>query len=36
MRQHFTQAYVIISTAWQRNLNYRFTVLAYRVGEMLA
>jgi ABC-2 type transport system permease protein len=34
MRHHLNQAYVIMHTAWQRNLNYRFTVLAYRVGEI--
>lgn len=34
MRQQIKQAVVIISTAWQRNLNYRFTVLMYRIGEI--
>ncbi len=29
------QAWVIMKTAWQRNLNYRFSVMAYRVGEMV-
>lgn len=29
------QAAVIISSAWQRNLNYRVTVLMYRVGEIV-
>ena len=34
MRQQIKQALVIISTAWQRNLNYRFTVFTYRIGEI--
>jgi ABC-2 type transport system permease protein len=34
MRQQIKQARAIISTAWQRNLNYRFTVLTYRIGEI--
>lgn len=34
MGQQFKQAFVIISTAWQRNLNYRFTILTYRIGEI--
>ncbi|MES2470820.1 MAG: ABC-2 family transporter protein [Patescibacteria group bacterium] len=29
------QAWIIMKTAWQRNLNYRFSVMAYRVGEMV-
>lgn len=29
------QAAAIISSAWQRNLTYRFTVLTYRAGEIL-
>lgn len=34
MLRELRQARVIISTAWQRNLTYRFTVLTYRVGEI--
>ncbi len=33
MSNHLKQAAVIISSAWQRSLNYRFTVLTYRIGE---
>jgi ABC-2 type transport system permease protein len=35
LRQEWRQARVIISTAWQRNLNFRFTTLTYRVGEIV-
>lgn len=35
MKQFLYQARVIVSTAWQRNLTYRSTVIAYRVGETL-
>lgn len=34
LQQQIKQARVIISTAFQRNLTYRFTVLTYRVGEI--
>lgn len=34
MRRQLKQILVIISTAWQRNLNFRFTVLTYRIGEI--
>jgi ABC-2 type transport system permease protein len=34
MKRQLKQAWVIVSLAWIRNLNYRFTVLTYRVGEM--
>ncbi|MCX6787652.1 MAG: ABC-2 family transporter protein [Candidatus Kaiserbacteria bacterium] len=34
LRQQIKQARIIISTAWQRGLNYRFTVVMYRIGEM--
>ena len=34
IRQQIKQALVIISTAWQRNLNFRFTVVMYHIGEM--
>lgn len=30
----FQQGFVISKYAWQRNLNYRFTILTYRVGEI--
>lgn len=32
--QQIKQARIIISTAWQRSLTYRFTVVMYRIGEM--
>lgn len=31
---YLRQGFVISKYAWQRNLNYRFTVLTYRVGEI--
>ncbi len=34
MKRHIKQALVIIGSAWQRNLNYRFLVFTYRVGEI--
>jgi ABC-type uncharacterized transport system permease subunit len=34
MYRHMRQAWVIIKIAWQRNLNYRFTVFMYRIGEV--
>lgn len=34
MQQSLRQAMVIIKTAFVRNLNYRFTVLMYRIGEV--
>ncbi len=34
MNQQFRQIKTIISLAWQKNLTYRFTVMAYRVGEI--
>lgn len=30
----FKQGIAISKAAWQRNLNYRFTILAYRIGEI--
>ncbi|HUQ30106.1 MAG TPA: ABC-2 family transporter protein [Candidatus Paceibacterota bacterium] len=34
MTLNLKQGLVIIKTAWMRNLNYRFTVIMYRVGEI--
>jgi len=34
MNRHLKQASVIIRTAMQRNLQYRFTVAMYRIGEI--
>lgn len=34
MPRHISQALVIIRSAWVRQLNFRFTIWAYRVGEM--
>jgi len=34
MRRHLKQALVIMRIAWVRNLNYRFTTITYRLGEM--
>lgn len=34
MLNHIKQVVVIIKTAWLRNLNYRFTIIMYRVGEI--
>ncbi len=34
MLKHIKQGIVIIKTAWLRNLNYRFTIIMYRVGEI--
>ncbi|MFA6459187.1 MAG: ABC-2 family transporter protein [Candidatus Paceibacterota bacterium] len=31
---YFRQGLVISKYAWQRNLNYRFTILTYRIGEI--
>ncbi|MEA2701671.1 MAG: viologen exporter family transport system permease protein [Candidatus Parcubacteria bacterium] len=35
MRQQLRQAAAIINSAWQRNLAYRFTVVTYRLGEII-
>ena len=34
MTNHIKQAAVIIKSAWVRNLNYRVTIIAYRIGDM--
>lgn len=34
MRKDLKQAMVIIRTAWVRNLNYRFTTVMFRIGEV--
>lgn len=34
MKNHLSQALIIIRSAWVRQLNFRFTIWAYRVGEM--
>lgn len=34
MSRQLKQAWVIISSAWQRSLTHRFTVLSYRMGEI--
>lgn len=34
MSNQLKQARIIISTAWQRNLTFRFTTMTYRVGEL--
>lgn len=34
MSNHLKQAQVIISSAWQRGLTFRFTIATYRVGEI--
>lgn len=34
MHKHISQALVIIRSAWVRQLNFRFTIWAYRVGEI--
>lgn len=34
MKNHLSQALVIIRSAWVRQLSYRFTIWAYRFGEM--
>ncbi len=34
MSNHLKQARIIISTAWQRNLTFRFTTMTYRIGEI--
>ena len=35
MLKHIKQGIVIIKTAWLRNLNYRFTLIMYRAGEIV-
>lgn len=35
IKRQLKQAKVIIATAWQKNLSFRFTVLTYRIGEIV-
>jgi len=35
MRKFLRQSWIIIKLAWQKNLNYRFTVFMYRIGEII-